>query len=174
MTRLQEETPPGGGIRSFADVAGVSSARSVHEDRHTASARQGIPAASHGCQSAFLPDLARVGEMRQTAGAFLRRCRVSEPVARVVVLAVSELVTNAVVHGEGEVVLRITAAVDMVRVSVTDHNPVPAVLKEAGLDGESGRGIRLVDAISDAWESNGKETWCEFRYAVFAASVPRT
>lgn len=103
--------------------------------------------------------------MRQTAGAFLRRCRVSEPVAGVVVVAVSELVTNAVIHGEGEVVLRITVAVDVVRVSVTDHNPATAVLKEAGPDGESGRGIRLVDAISDAWESSGKETWCEFRYA---------
>ncbi|MEH0542227.1 MULTISPECIES: ATP-binding protein [unclassified Streptomyces] len=124
-----------------------------------------MPAASHGCQAAFLPDLARVGEMRQTAGAFLRRCRVSQPVVGVVVLAVSELVTNAVVHGEGEVVLRITVAVDVVRVSVTDHHPAPAVLKEAGPDGESGRGIRLVDAISDAWESSGKETWCEFRYA---------
>ncbi|MET7740263.1 ATP-binding protein [Streptomyces sp. NPDC005385] len=121
--------------------------------------------ASLGCQAAFLPDLARVGEMRQTAGAFLRLCRVSEPVAGVVVLAVSELVTNAVVHGEGEVVLRITVAVDVVRVSVTDHNPTPAALKAAGPDGESGRGIRLVDAISDAWESSGEETWCEFRYA---------
>lgn len=103
--------------------------------------------------------------MRQTTRAFLRRCRVSEPVAGVVALAVSELITNSVVHGEGEVVLRISVAVDVVRVSVTDHNPAPAVLKEAGPDGESGRGIRLVDAISDAWESSGKETWCEFRYA---------
>ncbi|MFE1856253.1 ATP-binding protein [Streptomyces sp. NPDC059489] len=82
--------------------------------------------------------------MRQGAGAFLRRCRVSEPVAGVVVLAVSELVTNAVVHGEGEVMLRITVAVDVARVSVTDHNLAPAVLKEAGPTGESGRGIRLV------------------------------
>ncbi|MFF1917988.1 hypothetical protein ACFVYE_41935 [Streptomyces sp. NPDC058239] len=73
------------------------------------------------------------------------------------------------VHGEGEVVLRITVAVDVVRVSVTDHKPAPAVLKEAGHDGESGRGIRLVDAISDAWESNGEETWCEFRDARTAA-----
>ncbi|MEU6553735.1 ATP-binding protein [Streptomyces sp. NPDC046915] len=165
MTRLQEETPRGGGIRSFADVAGVSCARSVDEDRHSTSARAGIPAASHGCQAVFLPDLAKVGEMRQTAGAFLRRCRVSEPVAGVVVLAVSELVTNAVVHGEGEIVLRVTVAVDVVRVSVTDHNPAPAVLKETGPGGESGRGIQLVDAISNAWESSGKETWCEFRYA---------
>lgn len=107
--------------------------------------------------------------MRQTTRAFLRRCRVSEPVAGVVVLAVSELVTNAVVHGEGEVALRITVAVDVVRVSVTDHNPAPAVLKEAAPDGESGRGIRLVDAISDTWESSGEETWCEFRYARAAA-----
>jgi anti-sigma regulatory factor (Ser/Thr protein kinase) len=107
--------------------------------------------------------------MRRIARAFLRRCRVSEPVAGFVVLAVSELVTNAVVHGEGEVVLRITVAVEVVRVSVTDHNPAPAVLKEAGPDGESGRGIRLVDAISDAWESSGEETWCEFRGARAAA-----
>ncbi|MFJ9712165.1 ATP-binding protein [Streptomyces sp. NPDC101234] len=165
MTRPQEETPHGRGICSFADMVGVPCARSVHDDRYSTSARPEIPTASHGCQTAFFPDLGRVGEMRQTVGAFLRRCRVSEPVAEGVVLAVSELVTNAVVHGEGEVVLRITVAVDVVRISVTDHNPAPAVLKEASPDGESGRGIRLVDAISDAWESSGKETWCEFRHA---------
>ncbi|MEU2305112.1 ATP-binding protein [Streptomyces misionensis] len=118
---------------------------------------------------ALLPDLAKVGEMRHVARAFLRRCRVSEPVAGFVVLAVSELVTNAVVHGEGEVVLRITVAVDVVRVSVIDRNPAPAVLKEAGPDRESGRGIRLVDALSESWESNGEETWCEFRDARAAA-----
>ncbi|MEU0684134.1 MULTISPECIES: ATP-binding protein [Streptomyces] len=114
---------------------------------------------------AFLPDLAEVEKMRQTTRVFLQRCRVSQSVAGFVVLAVSELVTNAVVHGRGEVVLRITVTADVVRVSVTDHSPRPAVLKEAGPDGESGRGIRLVDAISDAWESNGEETWCEFRDA---------
>lgn len=143
--------------------------RSVQEDRHSASVRAAIPAAAHACQAAFLPDLAQVGEMRQTTRAFLRRCRVSKPVAGFVVLAVSELVTNAVVHGEGEVALRIAVSVDVVRVSVTDQNPAPAVLKEAGPDGESGRGIRLVDAISDAWESSGEETWCEFRDARAAA-----
>ncbi|MEV5880797.1 ATP-binding protein [Streptomyces sp. NPDC052101] len=124
-----------------------------------------MPAAQRACQAAFLPDLTKVGEMRQTTRVFLRRCRVPKSVAGFVVLAVSELVTNAVVHGEGEVLLRITVALDLVRVSVTDHNPAPAVLKEAGPDGESGRGIRLVHAISDAWKSSGEETWCEFGYA---------
>lgn len=107
--------------------------------------------------------------MRETTRAFLERCRVSSPVTGLVVLAVSELVTNAMVHGEGEVMLRITVAVSVVRVSVTDCNPAPAVLKKASPDGESGRGIRLVDAISDAWGSSGEETWCEFRYGRAAA-----
>ncbi|MFF2211022.1 ATP-binding protein [Streptomyces antibioticus] len=165
MTRLQEGTPPGGDIHNLADVAGVSRTRSISEGRHGTSARAGIPALGPSCRAAFLPDLAKVVEMRQTARAFLGRCRVPEPPTEVVVLAVSELVTNAVVHGRGEVTLQITVSADVVRVSVTDHNPAPAVLKQAGPDGESGRGMRLVDAISDAWESSGKETWCEFRYA---------
>lgn len=111
--------------------------------------------------------------MRLTSRAFLRRHHVSKPVAESVVLAISELVANAVVHGEGEVALRISVAVDVVRVSVTDRNPAPAVLKEAATDGESGRGIRLVDAISDAWESHGEETWCEFWYAQAAGALTR-
>lgn len=160
MTRLQETPPLGGGTTACAPC--LSSAQ---EDRRSTSAGADIPAASHAYQTAFLPDLVKVGEMRQTTRAFLQRCRVSKPVAGFVELAVSELVTNAVVHGEGEVALRITVAVDVVRVSVTDHSPAPAVLKAAGVDGESGRGIRLVDATSDAWESNGEETWCEFRNA---------
>ncbi|MFC9131897.1 ATP-binding protein [Streptomyces sp. NPDC057099] len=169
MTRLQEETPPGGSTRNSAATAAVSGVTSVQEDTRSTSARASLPTTSHACQAAFLPELSAVGEIRQTARAFLRRCGVTQPVAGFVEVAVSELVTNAVVHGEGEVSLRIGVTVDVVRVSVTDHSPAPAVLKQAGPNHESGRGIQLVDAMADAWESSGKETWCEFRDARAAA-----
>ncbi|MEK8146391.1 ATP-binding protein [Streptomyces sp. M10(2022)] len=90
--------------------------------------------------------------MRQVARAFLRRCRVSKPVAEFVVLTVSELVTNAVIHGEGEVVLQIAVAVDIVRVSVTDHNPVPAVLRkpDATVNPVAGSGLSRSQTLGRA------------------------
>ncbi|WP_431771157.1 ATP-binding protein [Streptomyces cucumeris] len=123
-----------------------------------------IPIAVDALVIAFQPDPCRVRELRQTAATFLQGAGLREPLASDVVLTVSELVANAIVHGEGDVKLRIAVADDKVRVSVTDENPSPAVLKDPGATRESGRGLRLVDELADVWESLGEETWCEFRY----------
>ncbi|WP_367435326.1 ATP-binding protein [Streptomyces celluloflavus] len=67
-------------------------------------------------------------------------------------------------HGHGEVELEIRVMSGTIAVSVTDENPAPAVLKQAGPDDTSGRGMALVEAYSDRWGSSGEETWCEFRH----------
>lgn len=95
----------------------------------------------------------------------LRSWGVSE-VADEVQLVVSELVTNAVVHTEGDVRLDLTLAGDRLRVAVADSLP-RAPVKPRAMDWEStgGRGIMLVEAMSAAWGSvpvgGGKQVWSE-------------
>ncbi len=84
----------------------------------------------------------------------------------VVQLVVSELVTNAVVHTQGDVRLDLTLAGDRLRVSVTDSMPrTPVKPRAVDWDSTGGRGIMLVEAVSAAWGSvpvgGGKQVWSE-------------
>jgi anti-sigma regulatory factor (Ser/Thr protein kinase) len=65
-------------------------------------------------------------------------------------LMVSELVTNAVVHGVGAIWLRIDVEADAVRIEVADEGNVAlAPSPEPGAHG--GWGLRIVDQLADAW-----------------------
>ncbi|CAL9452752.1 ATP-binding protein [Streptomyces sp. enrichment culture] len=134
-------------------------------ERHTAAPRQSTaPIEADVFRAAFLPDTSTVANMRTSTATFLRRFGLTEPVVTSVVLVVSELVTNAIRHGYGEVELEIRVVSGTISVSVTDENPAPAVLKQPGPDDTDGRGMALVEAYSDRWGSTGEETWCEFRH----------
>lgn len=67
-------------------------------------------------------------------------------------LLVSELVTNAVVHGGSLVTLDVECeGPDGIAVSVSDSSPAWPVVRRPGLMDEGGRGMELVELISDAW-----------------------
>jgi anti-sigma regulatory factor (Ser/Thr protein kinase) len=97
-----------------------------------------------------------------------------EEVLDVVLLLASELVSNAVRHGTGEVRLCLETASAQdphwIRVGVSDDNPVPPrlraeVLGEHGLPAESGRGVLLLERLASRWgvtpEPPGKQVWFE-------------
>lgn len=68
-------------------------------------------------------------------------------------LIISELFTNAVVHGRGPIEVRMSALDDTVRLEVHDHGGGRPVLREpdpTGLD-VGGWGLQLVDRLADAW-----------------------
>jgi anti-sigma regulatory factor (Ser/Thr protein kinase) len=86
-------------------------------------------------------------------------------------LLVSELVTNAVQASQSmewifPVRLRLLSDREKVMIVVWDANPKPPVRTDAGEDDETGRGLILVDAISQRWDWNdtpdtgGKAVWC--------------
>ena len=81
------------------------------------------------------------------------------------VLAVTELVTNAIRHGEQPVTLTVTPRDGAVRVEVCDGNP--ALFATAAIDdlSEGRRGLRLLDAVCTSWGwrpiDGGKCVWCE-------------
>ena len=83
-------------------------------------------------------------------------------------LAVSELVTNAVVHGRGLVEVTLTVKDGAIRVAVADHGGGRPSLVHDGAERERGGwGLRLVDKLADEWGSvrDGTRTsvWMERR-----------
>ena len=83
----------------------------------------------------------------------------------VVALLVSELATNALIHGAGDVRVRVVPTAPGVRIEVLDGSTKQPTLRHAGEADEGGRGITLVDALSRAWGSEaldeGKKVWFE-------------
>ncbi|MGW6418482.1 SpoIIE family protein phosphatase [Streptomyces sp. NPDC055055] len=84
-------------------------------------------------------------------------------------LVADELMTNALMHTDGGaiVTLRILAGpVRRLRVEVEDRSSALPRRREAGEAGVSGRGLLLVEQISDVWgvesRGGGKCVWCEF------------
>jgi hypothetical protein len=110
-----------------------------------------------------LPDA--VMHARRFTARTLRSWKVGEE-ADTVLLVVSELVTNALVHTQGAVRLDLTLAGDRVRVTVSDSSP-RAPAKPVIVDWEStgGRGLFLVESVSTSWGAvpvgGGKQVWSE-------------
>ncbi|MEU2393476.1 SpoIIE family protein phosphatase [Streptomyces sp. NPDC007369] len=81
-------------------------------------------------------------------------------------LVVSELVTNAIAHTQGEVGMDLTLAADRLRIAVNDASPRSPV-KPVSVSWEStgGRGLLIVEATTMAWGSvplsGGKQVWAE-------------
>jgi len=84
----------------------------------------------------------------------------------IAILLVSELVTNAVLHGISPFELRAQQSRAGLRVEVRDNNAAAAPILRLG-DGmaESGRGLQLVDTLADRWgwseDGVSKVVWFE-------------
>ncbi|MEU7187445.1 ATP-binding protein [Streptomyces sp. NPDC045369] len=79
----------------------------------------------------------------------------------------SELVTNAVQHARcGRLRIRISRIAERrVLLAVTDRSSAPPVIRAPSTDDNNGRGLLLVDALSDRWGTHrrpfGKSVWAE-------------
>lgn len=65
-------------------------------------------------------------------------------------LLVTELVTNGVLHGEGDVRLRVDASSQALRVEVVDEGHGFRSVRRAP-DRDGGWGLGIVEALSDRW-----------------------
>ena len=81
-------------------------------------------------------------------------------------LAISELATNAARHSEDVIEVHLVQTEGSVRVAVGDSSHRMPRLHAADDEMIAGRGLFLVEAVSDRWgvDSNGlgKTVWCEF------------
>ncbi|ARP68873.1 protein phosphatase [Streptomyces pluripotens] len=85
-------------------------------------------------------------------------------------LVADELITNALMHTEGSAIVTLRALAGSerrLRIEVEDSSSALPRRREAGEDGVSGRGLLLVDQLTDVWgveaRGGGKAVWCEFR-----------
>jgi anti-sigma regulatory factor (Ser/Thr protein kinase) len=108
-------------------------------------------------------DATSVGEARSWIDTFLTEHDIEDTVRDDAQLVVSELVTNALVHGQGELVLRASVDETAVHVSVTDSGDgLPEVLP---LDPAriGGLGLIVVGRIASNWGvapfPGGKTVW---------------
>lgn len=109
-----------------------------------------------------------VAEAREKANATLERWRAPMEAAITTELVVSELVTNAVRYGGGEVLgLRLIRDGDRLVCEVSDASSTSPHLKRARTEDEGGRGLFIVAQVSSRWgvrfTSTGKTIWTEIR-----------
>ncbi|WP_107467841.1 ATP-binding protein [Streptomyces sp. MA5143a] len=115
-------------------------------------------------EAAHAPETACAQRTREDVAAVMRQWDVPGVLVDDVVLVVSELVTNAVQHGTGDVRVRLLNARTRLRIEVTDDNRAPATLRVTGGDDTSGRGLLIVSVLARDWgvTDDGRTTWCAF------------
>jgi anti-sigma regulatory factor (Ser/Thr protein kinase) len=90
-----------------------------------------------------------------------------------VLLVVSELVTNALMHGAGAPVLRMTKEATHIRIEVGDSSEEAPKAREPGP--ADGWGMHVIGRLSSRWgishREGGKVVWCELA-TPFAAFAP--
>lgn len=86
----------------------------------------------------------------------------------VVLLVISELVTNAVRQGDGPVRITLEAADDSLMVEVFDTGHRLPAMGDAALDSTGGRGLHMIETVSDGWgvreDLNGKTVWARLLF----------
>jgi anti-sigma regulatory factor (Ser/Thr protein kinase) len=86
-------------------------------------------------------------------------------VAHTAELLVSELVTNAITHGSGQVRVCIDCADHCLSVMVGDEEPTSPSVQPERLLSMGGRGLRMMESLASSWgvnprsDGSGKDVW---------------
>ncbi|MBL1118239.1 ATP-binding protein [Streptomyces sp. 110] len=148
MTTHRTATPPRpGGDGGGATVAGTAPA--------------GCPLMSRVFEMVMEPTAVHVAQARRTTATVLRGWSLPDAPAENARLVVSELVTNAITHGSGDVRLRLWHDNHELRIWVTDDSTAPARRRRAGVSDHGGRGLHLVERMSLRWgvADSGRTTY---------------
>lgn len=104
-------------------------------------------------------------DARDHVGQFLDALGVSPSVRQDVLLALSELVTNAVTHAGSAPRVQVGLHADQLRVEVRDSSARRPVKRASG-SAAGGFGVRLVAELADTWgwelDDAGKVVWAQF------------
>ncbi len=85
----------------------------------------------------------------------------------IVVLSMTELVTNSIKHGSGPVEVHLNADSDNLVLIVSDCSEQLPRRHDTPVDAETGRGIQILESLATRWgvqpePGGGKTVWCEF------------
>ncbi|WP_326625036.1 MULTISPECIES: ATP-binding protein [unclassified Streptomyces] len=102
-----------------------------------------------------------VAQARRTTATVLRQWSLPDALAEDARLVVSELVSNAITHGSGDVRLQLRQDNHELRIRVTDDSTAPARRRRAGASDLGGRGLHLVARLSLRWgvADSGRTTY---------------
>ncbi|MER6996135.1 ATP-binding protein [Streptomyces sp. NPDC000410] len=124
-----------------------------------------ISEASRQCTVELQALPSRIGQVRRIVSAHLRYWHL-DPLIDQAALGVTELLTNVHRHAEPDKQCTVEMALllDRLTVSVHDHDPRPPTLGAAGLLATTGRGLALIEAVSESWGvlpkgDEGKAVW---------------
>ncbi|MFF3687725.1 PAS domain S-box protein [Streptomyces sp. NPDC002187] len=164
VTALDEAFAATPDLESAADrvLTSVLPSTDNHHDDVTLLLTQ-LPAAPVATATTDLP---AVSSSVSEARAFLTKALVAwncDRLADDARLLVSEVVTNAIRHGQGPVHVHVRHNSTELTVEVSDHSHHPPQPRIAADDDESGRGLVLVDTLAQDWgvrpTDQGKTTW---------------
>jgi anti-sigma regulatory factor (Ser/Thr protein kinase) len=114
-------------------------------------------------------DVHAAGEARTFVAATLRRWGLGEAHTGDVLLAVSELVSNAVQHGSGRPRLQLSLVEGRLEIRVRDDGVRRAQRRAHDLLADRGRGLQIVATVADTWgqrsDGDGKWVWAVFTVA---------
>ncbi|WP_328373263.1 ATP-binding protein (plasmid) [Streptomyces sp. NBC_00445] len=131
----------------------------------------------------FPADPCRAQQVRQVIGTHLRCWRRSS-LSDAVLLATTEAFANAVRHGSRSPRDRITVAMEnsneQLCVAISDQTPGQLPIVQSGTDllAECGRGLALIEAVTDLWgvrpadEGLGKTVWLVFHTSAETEEPP--
>ncbi|MFN8035447.1 MAG: ATP-binding protein [Acidimicrobiia bacterium] len=111
-------------------------------------------------ETVFPPTPESVAAARRFLRAVLTRSGADERLIEDAILALSELVTNAVVHARTELRVRVTVDPDRVRVDVLDSGPGRAGPRTPAPPDLGGRGLHIVEQLSDRWATRERDDGC--------------
>ncbi|MEU6351031.1 ATP-binding protein [Streptomyces sp. NPDC047072] len=100
---------------------------------------------------------------------------VDDDTADTIQLVASELIANAVIHGTGPVTVKLSLKTGRLVIDVHDGNSAYLQASCAQIDGESGRGLALVELLASrlGWEpsAEGKRVWAEIELPLTAPAI---
>lgn len=108
---------------------------------------------------------ASVPRARHCVEEFAAGAHLLTDIAETLAMVVSELVTNAVMHGEEPIVLVVALRGGVVRIEVSDGDPHAKSVRfrEVDVPVVGGRGLRIVALLADDWgveaTAQGKIVW---------------
>jgi anti-sigma regulatory factor (Ser/Thr protein kinase) len=115
-------------------------------------------------QRSFPPTPDSAGRARRWAEAHLTAWHLDALVDDAL-LVLSELIANAGLHGRGQIVVALALLPDGLRIEVCDEGDGTVLIVEGPVDRPSGRGMVIVDRLSDRWgvdaADDGTAVWAE-------------
>jgi anti-sigma regulatory factor (Ser/Thr protein kinase) len=115
------------------------------------------------------PDTRASPQARMWLRVFLADHGFDDDLTEDVLVVASELVTNAVLHGAGDVTIHVDVDASRLRIAVRDAGEDRVRLRAPRVDDLTGRGLPLVAYLSARWgvdpQVEGKTVWAELELA---------